>query len=79
MKAPPKKLADQVIRAVVKARDSQLHGISPAKQATFSNRAQTLFKKVVRAMDCSPSEEWMVSENIGRIVSNIAPSKRPPR
>ena len=79
MKSPPKKLADQTVRAYARYRDADLHYLPTARQAVFFDRAQALFKKLVRSMECSSNEEWMVSQNISHMVSQMTPSKRPPR
>jgi hypothetical protein len=79
MVQPPKKLADQTVKAYAKCRDAELYHLPAAKQADLFNKAQELFRKLTTAMKCEPQESWMVSENIARMIKNIAPSKRAPR
>ncbi len=79
MVAPPKKLADQTVRAYARCRDAELYHLPSAKQSILFNKAQALFRKLTKVMKCEPQESLMVSENIADMVRNIAPSKHPPR
>ena len=79
MIAPPIALAKKTVSAYVRYRDAAAHRISESSQAVLFEKAQDLFKQLVLKMQCTPSEELMVSENLSHLVANTPPSKRHPK
>jgi len=79
MISAPVALARQTVNAYARYRDADVHHMSPGDRADFFEKAQELFRKLVRAMECRPDEERMVSENIAHMVHGMAPSMKPPK
>ncbi len=70
MKAPPKRLEKKAIAAACKYRDS-VDRVPVRIQQRFYDKAKRALDACTKAMECTPSEEWMVAENLAHIVSQI--------
>jgi len=69
MKKPPKRIADAAVKATALYRDSTCAPFFV--QQRFHAKMQSAFRKLVKAMECTPAEEWMVSERVAEMAARV--------